>query len=681
MQGDGDKSDAASGNAKKIVGPKSSLQNNRDNLRNIIFLTTIHSKKHTRIIPESKAIGFDSGRWTLSQRERGILSRNHGYVALQRGIVMSGQLHFHCLSCDILTHEYPAPQKAKGQKMDLGSFLTDTSLGSWADEMEDMPMPSAPSGRGGYGGDRGYNSGSGYGHGGFQDRGGFHMREQLPLPTKPPYTVHLGNMSFDATVGDVTDFFAECRVTSVRIVEDKMDGKPKGFGYAEFATLDGLKRALEFNNTQFQGRNIRVSVAEPQKERPDARDFGNWDRKGPLPDNGPRRTSDRGGFGAGRGGFDNASDAGSERGIRRPFEQNDGKVRDFGNWDRKGPLTPSLPTARSFDRPDRPVSREGPGRRNSPSWGEGRPAGSDAGSRPPRREFVERPIIERVPTAAEQDNQWRAKMKPDAPAAPPVQPTQAARSPALSNRELSTPPSPVAPAAPPASRPKLNLAKRTVSEVPTEAASAGSTDSKASPFGAAKPIDTATREKEIEEKRQIALREKKEAEEQAREAKKAAEEKEREEKRLAKEAEMAAKAEKEAATKDKPNGQNTTHPIREKPNGQVPREKETNSAPPPGKNYEILRRAANDDASAADEEADDASNADGLITEDKAIKPKEIVRDASAKNEEAAKTNGATPGATPDPSAAALEDDGWSTVSKPTKNRRAGNQASRAIAS
>ena len=92
------------------------------------------------------------------------------------------------------------------------------------------------------------------------------MREQLPLPTKPPYTVHLGNMSFDATEGDISDFFRECSVTSVRIVEDKLERKPKGFGYAEFASLDGLKRALEFNNTQFQGRNIRVSVAEPRKQ-------------------------------------------------------------------------------------------------------------------------------------------------------------------------------------------------------------------------------------------------------------------------------------------------------------------------------------------------------------------------------------------------------------------------------
>ena len=99
----------------------------------------------------------------------------------------------------------------------------------------------------------------------YLDRGGYSIREQLPLPSKPPYTVHLGNMSFDATEGDISDFFGACSVTSVRIVEDKLDRKPKGFGYAEFASLEGLKKALEFNGTQFQGRNIRVSVAEPRK--------------------------------------------------------------------------------------------------------------------------------------------------------------------------------------------------------------------------------------------------------------------------------------------------------------------------------------------------------------------------------------------------------------------------------
>ena len=89
-------------------------------------------------------------------------------------------------------------------------------------------------------------------------------RDQLPLPTRPPYTAHLGNLSFDVTMADIEDFFAGCETTNVRIVEDKIERKPKGFGYVEFGSLDGLKKALELNGSQFQGRGVRISVAEPR---------------------------------------------------------------------------------------------------------------------------------------------------------------------------------------------------------------------------------------------------------------------------------------------------------------------------------------------------------------------------------------------------------------------------------
>lgn len=89
-------------------------------------------------------------------------------------------------------------------------------------------------------------------------------REQLPLPTKPPFTAHLGNLQYDCTTADVEDFLKECEVTNVRLVEDKIDHKPKGFGYAEFATLDGLKKALTFSESSFMGRNVKITVAEPR---------------------------------------------------------------------------------------------------------------------------------------------------------------------------------------------------------------------------------------------------------------------------------------------------------------------------------------------------------------------------------------------------------------------------------
>lgn len=97
-----------------------------------------------------------------------------------------------------------------------------------------------------------------------RERPAFSSRPELPLPTEPPFTAHIGNLSFDATSSDVSELFADCEVTNVRIVEDKLNRSPKGFGYVEFASVEGLKKALTFSGTTLQGRGIRVSIAEPR---------------------------------------------------------------------------------------------------------------------------------------------------------------------------------------------------------------------------------------------------------------------------------------------------------------------------------------------------------------------------------------------------------------------------------
>lgn len=530
--------------------------------------------------------------------------------------------------------------------MSLGDFLGDQSLGSWADEMEDAPMPGGAGSRAGYGGDRpSYGSGGGFGGGGFgSDRAGsyadrgFAVREELPMPSKPPYTAHLGNLSFDATEGDVQDFFADCEVTNVRIVEDKLDRKPKGFGYVEFGSVDGLKKALDLSGTSFQGRNIRVSVAEPPKDRPEARDISDWTRKGPLPDiPGQRRTSDRG-FGGGRGrDFDAGSDAGSERGggmRRAPPSFSDGKERDFGNWERRGPLSPAAaPPASGPPREGgrlRSFDGAPPGRKQSPAWGEGqgRREFQPAAERPER---PDRP--ERAPTASELDNQWRTKMRPDAAAA-----TSPSGTP-----DASAPSSPAPAAAAPATRPRLNLAKRTVSEA--QPAQDATPSDKPNPFGAARPIDTATREKEIEEKRQLAIRQKKESDDKAREEKKAKEA-----------SEKASKSSAPATPVEKGEGGET------KASG----------------NVEILQRVGEEDGETVESE-----NANGEIVDDKAVKPQEVTRKPSETGG-SWRRKSSTPATPAESTTEALDDDGWSTVTKPAKNaknNRRGGPPARAIAS
>ncbi|PGH04411.1 hypothetical protein AJ80_08522 [Polytolypa hystricis UAMH7299] len=555
--------------------------------------------------------------------------------------------------------------------MSLGNFLADENFGSWADEMDEFPPPS-PETRSGYGGERrAFTSASGFGD--YAERG-FSFREELPLPTQPPYTAHIGNLSFDATQADISELFAECSVTSVRIVDDKLTGAPKGFGYVEFATLDGLKKALTHQGDSLQGRNIRVSVAEPPKDRQESsRDFSDWSRKGPLPDlPQQRRVSDRGGFGRSH---DNMSDAGSDRGGRRAYEPaSDAKSRDFSNWERKGPLSPALTTASVGREGGRPMSKDGPGyRRSSPAWGEGR---SQDGSRPPRREFAERaPPPPREPTAADLDNQWRARMRPDPVAAPEV--------------DVSAPTG-AAPA--PTGRPKLQLQKRTVSEADPNAPTPVSTsESKPNPFGGAKPIDSAAREREVEEKRQLAIREKKEAEEKAK-----AERIEKQKLEREQEEAKAASVTSEAAP--------TTANGAEEPVPEAPQ------APQAGKNIEILRReedAPAPEAEAAAEataEAPSVASSTAAPSETKAEPPKEPARQqAPVKANGNWRSGGGRRGSGPGPArggrggaqghgrgaargqappaenaAAAApaepEEEGWSTVSvKPRGNRR-GNQ-------
>lgn len=41
--------------------------------------------------------------------------------------------------------------------------------------------------------------------------------------------------------------------------------RPKGFGYVEFATVAGLEKALTLDGESFQGRTVRIKVADPRK--------------------------------------------------------------------------------------------------------------------------------------------------------------------------------------------------------------------------------------------------------------------------------------------------------------------------------------------------------------------------------------------------------------------------------
>ena len=74
----------------------------------------------------------------------------------------------------------------------------------------------------------------------------------------------MGNLSYEATSEGITEFFAACDITNVRIIEDRIEQRPKGFAYAEFADLEGLKLALTRDGQSFENRNIRIKIADPR---------------------------------------------------------------------------------------------------------------------------------------------------------------------------------------------------------------------------------------------------------------------------------------------------------------------------------------------------------------------------------------------------------------------------------
>ncbi|KAG2145224.1 hypothetical protein DEU56DRAFT_870292 [Suillus clintonianus] len=364
-----------------------------------------------------------------------------------------------------------APKKSKASKMSLNEFLGDSTLGSWADEMDSLP--SAPSIRTD---DDRARQGDRFGRrddfsSSRPDRSFASPREDLPLPTQPPYTAYVANLSFDITEGELESFFGPHQTKSIKIIKDR-DDKPKGFGYVEFAELDGLKDALAKTGSSLSGRTVRTSVAEPPKERSgfsgssfddDTKFSGNWRREGPPPVQDSRDSSRRR--------FDGPP------GDRMPPPPS---VSDeVSQWRSSKPLAKiPEPEAPSFKRRGSGFSTpEGQSPAdNEEKWALGskfKPSAEDPPSRFGSLRGSHDSQHVREPPA--DDGDWRAGRSRTITATNSTPPT-----PQMGRRKLELLPLP-----PPLSSPKM-------------ASNPGAPPApKASPFGAARPVDVTSKEREI----------------------------------------------------------------------------------------------------------------------------------------------------------------------------------------
>ena len=104
--------------------------------------------------------------------------------------------------------------------------------------------------------------------------------------------LYVGNLSFQTTSDELRDHFAQAgNVESASVVEDRMTGRSRGFGFVEMATAEEAAAAIEqLNGKEFAGRNLTVNEARPRTDRPGG-GYGGGNRGG-----------GGGGYGGGGGG-------------------------------------------------------------------------------------------------------------------------------------------------------------------------------------------------------------------------------------------------------------------------------------------------------------------------------------------------------------------------------------------
>merc|ERR1719418_541304 len=330
------------------------------------------------------------------------------------------------------------------------------------------------------------------------------------IPNHPPFTAYIANLSYDIDVEDVYKFFEKQNVTNIRLLRDgdPENGRLKGFGYADFGDRQSLVDALAMNDNFLKNRKIKIDIStnssgpdrggqrggfgdrmgnnRMDNNRPrdgddgEDRTGGDWRSGGGLP---PMRDDGRGGGRDDRGGYggDRDRDGGDRQRDNRGYGFGGGRDdRGGGGYDRGGDRGgDSRPFDRSemrggYDR-DRRDERGGGGYdrdRRDDRGGGGYDRDRRGGYGGDRRDGGgydrggDRGGYDR-PSGGDRYERW----------------SEDRRSP---NRDDG---------GPPRERPRLQLAKRTA---PAEGAAPAS--SGPSPFGAAKPVNTAAKEREIEEK-------------------------------------------------------------------------------------------------------------------------------------------------------------------------------------
>ncbi|OXU29418.1 hypothetical protein TSAR_009296 [Trichomalopsis sarcophagae] len=402
-------------------------------------------------------------------------------------------------------------KKTKGKPISLQEFLGDTpvtlptlpKIKSWADSTEDD-----------------------------DDYGGYSSRPREPIilptaprsardmsvneeniPSSPPFVAYISNLPYDVEEEDLIEFFQDMKVSSMRLPKD--GNKFKGYGYVDFEDRQSLIDALSMIDTNLKSRRVRIEVSNNTSDDRRGRMGRMGDSRRDYGDDPERTTGDW--RSARMAANDNGGDDREDRYRSRFSNRDDNRDSGFednkpGNWrdaprselaerprpsyrDSRGPGGPGDDRGESRDwnrfadrtrGPPRDGSRERDGERAGSSFGnrdrDGERGGSSFG---PRRTYGEDTDRERWGSLRSQPREPISD-GPPASDAPRTRPKLA-----LQPRTKPVEAAPVIKDNAEDAADEDEKEKRPPAPAPVPAANI---------FGAAKPVDTAAREREIEER-------------------------------------------------------------------------------------------------------------------------------------------------------------------------------------
>jgi RNA recognition motif-containing protein len=81
--------------------------------------------------------------------------------------------------------------------------------------------------------------------------------------------LYVGNLSYDVTSSDLEQMFASHgSVQSAEVIQDRMTGLSKGFGFVEMGSDDEAQAAISaMNGQEHSGRALTVNEAKPREDR------------------------------------------------------------------------------------------------------------------------------------------------------------------------------------------------------------------------------------------------------------------------------------------------------------------------------------------------------------------------------------------------------------------------------